>query len=33
MRRVALGRERCTSLEDRFIGMHGFGGSGKIADV
>jgi transketolase len=30
---VELGWERYIGLEGRFIGMHGFGASGKIADV
>jgi hypothetical protein len=30
---VELGWERYTGLEGRFIGMHGFGASGKIGDV
>jgi transketolase len=30
---VELGWERCTGFEGRFIGMHSFGASGKIADV
>jgi transketolase len=30
---VELGWERYTGLEGRFVGMHGFGASGKIADV
>ena len=30
---VELGWERYIGLEGRFIGMHSFGASGKIADV
>jgi transketolase len=30
---VELGWERYIGLEGRFVGMHGFGASGKIADV
>jgi transketolase len=30
---VELGWERYIGFEGRFIGMHGFGGSGKLADV
>jgi transketolase len=30
---VELGWERYTGLEGRFVGMHSFGASGKIADV
>ena len=30
---VELGWERCIGLEGRFVGMHSFGASGKIADV
>ena len=30
---VEMGWERYIGLEGRFIGMHGFGASGKITDV
>jgi transketolase len=30
---VELGWERYIGLEGRFVGMHSFGASGKIADV
>ncbi len=30
---VELGWERYTGLDGRFVGMHGFGASGKIGDV
>jgi transketolase len=30
---VELGWERYLGFEGRFVGMHGFGASGKIADV
>jgi transketolase len=30
---VELGWERYTGFQGRFVGMHGFGASGKISDV